>query len=290
MRLVCFGVQSQENIGTELIIGTGRGARKFMSVPEMKPGLSRNHRNRGGFSVLELMVVILIVSIAASILLMRHRNARFHAATEECLNRGKNLYMTIGGLGKLLPNIGIVPTNFYGICSVLSPSSRPSIRFKNSTEYFASFVDSNIYLQTGCIYIKPPGIAVSYFAPPGTDVAPAKDNQEFQDGTLRNIWCRSLDIGDETLPGTPFLFTQNFKFESSGPDATLDQMVGLESCARPFGDKAGIVIQYGGAGCVLNKESASLSNFCAVAKFNNVDARVVKNKFLWPLSTGQDLQ
>lgn len=123
----------------------------------------------------------------------------------------------------------------------------------------------------------------------------AQSEQEFLDGTLHNVWCITLDVSDRLRSGVPVLFTQNFKFRTRGPDATIDRMVGLEPLARPFGDRAGVVLQRGGAGFVLDRESALNMNFNVTGKADPflwahpTETNSATNGFLWPLTSGQDL-
>ena len=158
-----------------------------------------------------------------------------------------------------------------GLVPDLWPSSRPPngmSSFKSSTECFAWLHARDQLNNLGVL------------AWPATHVEPARRADEFEDGKLHNVWCVTLDIDGNMKAGVPVLFTQNFKFKSRGQDATLDQMIGLEPKARPYGDEAGIVIMRGGGGLVLDAKTATQTNF------NPTGAT---NRFLWPLAAGQDV-
>lgn len=227
---------------------------------DWNPDFRTNRRD--GLTLVELLVVLLFVAILVSLLVPR---AAFVGPRTRCnlaLNNGKQVWLALAA------------AEFEGATNstALWPSSSlesAGRRWKNSTEFMNHLVTNGILDAT-----------YGFFTSPGGDVSVAGSESEFLDGELHNIWCVTLDVEEDTPEGCPVLFTQNFQFGSRSPYAALTQMTGINLRTRPHRLEAGVVIMRNGAGFSLNAVEATAINF------NPAGAT---NRFLWPLTTGQDL-
>jgi len=134
-------------------------------------------------------------------------------------------------------------------------------QYKTSTEFFRSLVSNNII----------PGIDFSFFGAPG--VSPPKDLTDPEKFTSENnAWCvvllpnDGLSRGDHNIPATtPFLFTKNMGFGSPPglpkTGDTIADMSGLRKGVKPFGNKLGIVVTFGGAVKIIPYDYITQENF-----------------------------
>lgn len=252
----------------------------------------REHRGRRGFTRGELLVVIWVtLFVVVGFLIPALNKAIMNAHIVSELSNAKQIYTALFSLEADViqysdaTNLAVVwspdatrakplltaATSHDPIISWPTHETASEMGEKRSSSEFFSWLVSNGTLD----------VTYAFFGGLRTGIKVAKDESEFTDDReLRNIWCIALDVSDKMPAGTPVLFTQNFKFKSRGPDATLDQMIGLEPAARPFGNRGGFVLQRGGAGIKLDASTATLTNFNPTGATNG---------FLWPLASGQDI-
>ena len=216
------------------------------------------------FTLIELLVVIAIIALLAALLVPVVNKALLRGRLTQVSSNGKNIWTFIFSTEMDDP-LGL-STN-----AVSWPKSSETF-WQNSSRYFVSLVETSGF-----------EVAYGFFSAPGGGIKQARNAQEFTDDTLRNIWCVALDVKESTKNGAPVVFTQNFKFSGGGGSAaTVDQMVGLEEAARPYGKKAGVVVSKGGSALILDTQLAVATNF------NSVGTGAV-NKILWPLTAGQSV-
>lgn len=231
----------------------------------MSNSVRRDERGRDGFTRGELLIVVLTIGLILLSLIPVVRWQLLRARLTMTIANGKQIYVALFALEYEEP---WRPTNRPSLSWPTSEQAAGGA-YRNSSDFFSRLVESNVL-----------DVTYPFFATPGSGIRPARDRAEFLDGELHNEWCITLDVNDRLTTGSPCLFTQNIKFRERGPDATLDQMIGLESRSRPFGDRAAVLFQRGGAGFWLSGDSLSLTNF------NSPGAT---NGFLWPLASGQDV-
>ncbi len=223
-----------------------------------------NRGSRGEFTLKELLTMTGLIIVGLVLAFPFVLTAIRRAQINENLNRGRTIYYALFPQG--CSPLGL--TAYRPECPKANPNPGER-RFANSSEFLEILVSSNV-LDTDC----------AFFAAPGSRITPARSAAEFLDGNIHNSWCIAQDVNDSLTAYTPVIFTQNLKFKRRGSTATLDQMIGLEPDAEPYGDRAGIVIYRGGWGTILNSGTASLTNF---------NSRGMTNGFLWPLASGQAL-
>jgi prepilin-type N-terminal cleavage/methylation domain-containing protein len=214
------------------------------------------------FTLIELLVVIAIIALLAALLVPAVTKAMLNARVTQQISNGKQIYTA------LFAQENENPLGLSGASQINWPKSTgaDATAYKDSCDFFAALVESNVL-----------DVTYGFFAGPGTGVRVAKDATEFKDDTIfRNIWCITLDVSESMKGGAPVLFTQNVKMKNT----TIDQMdtPGLSEDADPYGVKAAVIVQRGGAGLKLDAQTAIPTNFNGTA---------AANKFLYPNGTTQ---
>jgi hypothetical protein len=215
-----------------------------------------------------LLVVIVVFSIAVlAINVPRMNKAHQLAKATQACNEGKQVYILFFCRETGEPSFTLFPERYFKW-----PTGETVARM--GTNRSSSLVLAELLKRLD------DEEEYAFLTIAGRDIPKAGSRSELVGGHLHNQWCITLDYSEKMAAKTPVIFTQNFKFKTRRPDATLNQMVGLESTALPFGDNAGIVIQRGGAGIILDAQTATQTNFNPTGATNG---------FLWPLASGQDL-
>lgn len=203
--------------------------------------LFRTKRNKA-FTLIELLVVIAIIALLAAILAPAVTKALLKGQVTQTMSNGRNLFMLL--FAKDLDN----PLQLQTAGTAAWPESNPSppaTPFADSTAYFATLVTNPTF-----------NLSYNFFSAPGVKAATTED--EFTDGTLRNIWTVTLDVGSGFKASSPVLFTQNITL---GNNNNIDSFDKMEPNARPYGERAAVVVGYGGSAISLDQDTALGTNF-----------------------------
>ena len=128
-------------------------------------------------------------------------------------------------------------------------------QYISSTDFFKAVVTNDI--------IK--GVDFTFFGGPG--VKNQKDTMNSAEFTAENnAWgVVVLPGGTNSYKESPFLFSRNIGFGSPlGPPKagdTIADMTGLRKGVKPFGNKVGVIVTFGGAVKILPRKVATQTNF-----------------------------
>jgi prepilin-type N-terminal cleavage/methylation domain-containing protein len=201
-----------------------------------------------GFTLIELLVVIAIIATLAALLTPVVSTALLRGRVTQVLNNGREMYRLL--FSKQTENpLGLQTRGG----SLTWPTTADSLG--DSTEYFAQWVTNRSF-----------SINYAFFAAPG--IIPAQNENEFLDDKLRNAWCVTLDVTEDMF-GSPVFFTQNIDL-SGQTLSDFDNDAPMVETALPFGDKACVVVAYGGSAFSMDSDTAIATNFNPYGSANAV--------------------
>ena len=214
--------------------------RNFQSLGKMQKQTSKDwklrSRSRSGITLPKVLLLVVVVVVCAEIflwlILPEIRHAQWYARLTMAECNGRDIYQDLtqeDGYRHYLQ-----PVQIFG------SSSSNKNTYADSTSLFADLIARGLIATNYNMFVVPDG-----------GVEAARNAKEFSDGTLRNIWCATLDTDGSTTSTVPVLFSQNFAFIQNKSNPTLNQMIGLELKARPYHGEWGVVIDRDGSGYVL---------------------------------------
>lgn len=197
--------------------------------------LFRSKRKKA-FTLIELLVVIAIIALLAAILAPAVTKALLRGQVTQTISNGRNLFVLL--FSKQLDNpLGLQTQSG----SASWPTTEDS--WSDSSAYFATLVTNASF-----------NLSYNFFVAPGIQVA--EDENDFITN-LRNAWCISLDVDDRFKASTPVLFTQNIRLTGR----EINQFDALDPQAKPYGNKAAVIVGYGGNAYSIDQETALGTNF-----------------------------
>jgi len=206
--------------------------------------LLRSKRTKA-FTLIELLVVIAIIALLAAILAPAVTKALLKGQVTQTMSNGRNMFVLL--FSKDMDNpLGLATSSGSAAWPESAPTP-PAQPFADSTEFFATLVTNAAF-----------NLSYNFFA--ATGIRPATTEQEFKDGQLRNAWCIVQDVDGSFKASSPVLFTQNI--ELTGKDITQFKSVGgPNGDAKPYGEKAAVIVGYGGSAFSLDQDTALATNF-----------------------------
>lgn len=200
---------------------------------------------RRGFTLIEMLVVIAIIALLASILVPAVTNALGTANKTRVMSNGRSIYLSIFST---ITDVGASGTEFY--------AEDDSTDYTTSTDYFA-WLMRDLDGTDGA-----PGQEVlkkdfNMFAAQG--VPAAEDLTDFTEDGENNAWSVVTEITADSDASNPFLVTRNLNESTlqTWTNADSDRLmnVGTGTYSKPYEDTAIIAIRAGGGGDILNERS-----------------------------------
>jgi prepilin-type N-terminal cleavage/methylation domain-containing protein len=193
-------------------------------------------KRKKAFTLIELLVVIAIIALLAAILAPAVTKALLKGQVAQTINNGRNLFVLL--FAKQMDNpLGLQTQSGSAAWPITDDN------WADSSVYFATLVTNASF-----------NLSYNFFIAPGIRVA--SDENDFVNN-LRNAWCISLDVDDRFKASTPVLFTQNIRL--TGRD--ILQFDALDEQAKPYGNRAAVIVGYGGNSFSIDQETAIATNF-----------------------------
>jgi len=205
-------------------------------------------RSKAGFSLLELAVVTVLVTLVVLVLLPAFAIAIGGADMTAVGTRGRDIYVAIVGANTERESVGLSPlwpadAGFYP--ATTNGLAQERWDFANSTDYFMCLCDASHLGQTNWSpYVA--GFDYSKLSGAGVPVCrQAALTAEF------NMWTIAKNVRNEMDDVVPVLITRNIDASSLASKVTerdCEKRLRFDpKWETPFGDKAYILIRKGGA-------------------------------------------
>lgn len=204
--------------------------------------LFRSKRTKA-FTLIELLVVIAIIALLAAILAPAVTKALLKGQVTQTMSNGRNLFVLL--FSKQMDNpLGLQTASGSAAWPVSNNGGDNTVTvYTDSSAYFATLITNSSF-----------NLSYNFFAAPGIKVA--SDETDFKNN-LRNAWCITQDVDERFKASTPVLFTQNINL--TGKDIT--QFNKLDELAKPYGNKAAVIVGYGGNAYQIDQDTALGTNF-----------------------------
>ena len=209
-------------------------------------------KRKKAFTLIELLVVIAIIALLAAILAPAVTKALLKGQVTQTMSNGRNLFVLL--FAKDMDNP-------LGLVTASGGAAWPEQgQYADATAFFETMVTNASF-----------NLSYNFFA--ATGVRAAQNKTEFIDGTLRNVWAITEDVDGSFKASSPVLFTQNITVQTD-----INAFDKLEPDARPYGERAAVVVGYGGSAIQLDQDTALGTNFNPVG---------TSSTFMYPLTAGQ---
>lgn len=191
--------------------------------------MKKTHKKLSAFTLIELLIVIAIIGILATLMFPAIANVMDRANGVKLGNNGKNVVQ------------GILSANIEREAMSKGAIWPSKGKWSDSNAYFARLLGSG-----GAVILD--GISPSVFA--GAGVPAAADADDLKD--KGNVWNMTA-CDDSPDDATPFMMTRNLKglpedtFAKGQDTSATDLSTYLDASTKPFGAKQVVVVRRGGA-------------------------------------------
>ena len=190
-----------------------------------------------GFTLVELLVVIAIIGILAGMLFPAIQGAITKANATSTGNNGSQVWKALYSDNLERDQVGdatIWPEKD-GEIDVGVGGNEDLQSYPTSTEYFRICSQAGVFAGISPSILSASGI--------GSATSWSNETDRIEFDADYNAWCVVIpESASDFSPETPLFFTKNF---TGG--TTLDTITSIEKGEKPFGNKLGVVITYGGS-------------------------------------------
>jgi prepilin-type N-terminal cleavage/methylation domain-containing protein len=180
------------------------------------------HRNgASGFTLIELLAVIGIIGLLAALLFPAIKGTIVRGQALAAGNDARQIWL------------GLYTENSDRELRGEAPVWPKSGQFATSTDFFKTCIASNWL-----------GKEFSFKLMGATGVPKVASRDPARFSAFNNAWCVALDLEEDAMDETPFLFTRNLVGDGG---STLKDVTALRAGMAPFGDATAVVVTRGGA-------------------------------------------
>jgi prepilin-type N-terminal cleavage/methylation domain-containing protein len=174
-----------------------------------------------GFTLIELLAVIGIIGVLAALIFPAVKGMILRGQAVAAGNDARQIWL------------GLYTENSDRELRGEAPVWPKSGQFATSTDFFKTCIASNWLGKE---------FSFKLMGATGVPKLVSKDPSRFT--ALNNAWCVVLDLEEDAMDETPFLFTRNLVSDGG---TTLKDINALRGGMAPFGDAMGVIITRGGA-------------------------------------------
>jgi len=207
-----------------------------------------NLKSASGFTLVELIVVVIVLFGLASVLIPCTSNAPLQANMTAVGTRGRDIYVAIEGANTEREALGLPPIWPRDFDAAVDTNAEELARldFKNSTDYFRWLHDANLGNTTNGSH-RAEGF--NYFKLAGAGVPKCADGQPLS--AANNMWIVAKNVRPDMGDIVPVLVTRNIDASSlaaSMTDRDFKKTMRFDpTWGKPFSDKGFVLVRKGGA-------------------------------------------
>ena len=207
-----------------------------------------NATSRSGLTLVELIVVVAVLFVAASVLTPCISNAPLQANMTAVGTRGRDVYVAVTGANTEREALGLPPLwpRDFDPAADTNRTATAGVAFTNSTDYFAWLIGG----QGSALFKEEPrATSLDFSKLAGADVLACPTNRSLT--AENNLWTVAANVRSDMSELIPILITRNIDASSlAARMAEQDKAKVLRfdpSWETPFGNKAFVLIRKGGA-------------------------------------------